>query len=189
MYSRPIARTTALALTLVTVLAFLLAGCGDDDSEAVGAPAPAVPTTIEVTATDFHFGDLPSTVTAGTTLTLVNDAPTELHELVAFRLADDETRTADELMALPPEELGAIFESGPPAMVLLTPPGADQVVAVGDGTLSEPGRYLVICAIPTGADPAEYMEAAAEAEGGPPEVAGGPPHFAHGMYAEVTVEG
>jgi hypothetical protein len=53
--------------------------------------------------------------------------------------------------------------------------------------LSEPGRYAVICAIPTGADPAEYLEAAAEAEGGPPEVAGGPPHLAMGMYGEVTV--
>ena len=29
--------------------------------------------------------------------------------------------------------------------------------------------------------------AAAEAEGGPPQVAGGPPHLAMGMYGEVTV--
>ena len=74
--------------------------------------------------------------------------------------------------------------------VLLQAPGSSDVIpAVGDGTLSEPGRYLVICAIPTGADPMEYLEAAAQSEEGPPEVEGGPPHFVNGMYAEVVVTG
>jgi hypothetical protein len=41
--------------------------------------------------------------------------------------------------------------------------------------------------IPTGADPDEYLAAAAEAEGGPPDVAGGPPHIAAGMFAELVV--
>ncbi|MDZ7732776.1 MAG: hypothetical protein U5R31_06345 [Acidimicrobiia bacterium] len=63
-------------------------------------------------------------------------------------------------------------------------PGAVE----GDGVIDEPGRYAFICAIPTGADPQEYLAAAAEAEGGPPQVEGGPPHFVEGMYAEVTVE-
>ena len=91
------ARLTAgiCALTLVA------AGCGDDDSEA----AAAEPATIEVNAVDFEYENLPDTVAAGTTLTLVNDAPTELHELVAFRLPDDEERSVDELVALPPDEL------------------------------------------------------------------------------------
>ena len=30
---------------------------------------------------------------------------------------------------------------------------------VGDGTITEPGRYAVICAIPVGADPAAVAEA------------------------------
>ena len=59
-------------------------------------------------------------------------------------------------------------------------------MAVGDGTLQEPGRYLVICTIPTGADPAEYLAAEATSNG-PPDVEGGPPHFTHGMYAELDV--
>ena len=73
--------------------------------------------------------------------------------------------------------------------MLLAPPGEGAIAAVGDGTLSEPGRYAIICAIPTGADPAEYLAAAAESEGGPPEVPGGPPHFVNGMFAEIVVEG
>ncbi len=59
---------------------------------------------------------------------------------------------------------------------------------VGDGTLNEPGRYLILCAIPTGADPAEYLAAAAASNGEPPQVAGGAPHLAHGMIDDLIVE-
>ena len=73
------------------------------------------------------------------------------------------------------------------ATVLLAPPGSDEVItAVGNGILLEPGRYAIVCAIPTGADPQEYLTAAATSEG-PPQVAGGPPHFTQGMFAELTV--
>ena len=74
--------------------------------------------------------------------------------------------------------------------VILQPPGAPEpIVAVGDGTLTEPGRYVLMCFIPVGADPEEYMTAVAAAGGGKPEgVAGGPPHFTAGMVAELTVE-
>jgi hypothetical protein len=106
--------------------------------------------------------------------------------LVAFRLPDDEERSIDELVHPSPGELvGAL---GEPVAVMLAVPGGDPIHAVGDGTLSEPGRYAVMCFIPTGADPGEYLAAAAESEG-PPQVDGGPPHFVHGMAAELTVTG
>ena len=60
----------------------------------------------------------------------------------------------------------------------------------GDGTLTEPGRYLVFCAIPTGADPDDAMVAMQEAvdsQSGPPQIDGGPPHLAQGMYGELVV--
>jgi hypothetical protein len=92
----------------------------------------------------------------------------------------------EELAGLSPGELmGAL---GEPTMVLLAEPaGGTTIPAVGDGTLSEPGRYAVMCFIPTGADPAEYLRVAAETEEGPPQVPGGPPHFVHGMHAELLV--
>jgi hypothetical protein len=43
-----------------------------------------------------------------------------------------------------------------------------------------------VCAIPTGADPQEYLEQAATSDG-PPEVDGGPPHFVNGMVDELLV--
>ena len=139
---------------------------------------------VEVTAVDYEFEGLPETAPAGTKLSLVNGSDAELHELVAFRLADDEERSVEELLALPEGE----FDPGMPVAVLIAPPGGPVIEAVGDGTLAEAGRYAVICAIPIGADPAAYLEAAAESQGGPPDVEGGPPHFTMGMFAELEVE-
>ncbi len=52
--------------------------------------------------------------------------------------------------------------------------------------LTQPGRYLFVCTIPTGADPAAYREAAKN-PGPPPSIPGGPPHVVVGMLSEVTV--
>lgn len=176
--------------TAALALGALVTACGGADTAApADTQAPATTeagNVIEVTAVDFGFENLPETIPAGTTLTLDNESPVELHELVAVRLPDDDERTVEELVASP-EDLAAYFPSV--TTVVIAPPGEAGVAVEGTGRLDEPGRYAIICAIPTGADPAEYMEAAAEAKGGPPEVEGGPPHFVHGMFAEVTVEG
>ena len=155
----------------------VLAACGDDVSGDT-----------TVTAVDYKFNNLPSAIKAGSTLTFKNDSTTELHELVVIRLKDEEKRSIKDLIALPESESEQAF-AGEPAMVLLAPPGGAEVIkAVGDGTLTEKGRYAVICAIPTGASPAAYLAAAASSQGGPPNVPGGPPHLANGMYGQITVK-
>jgi len=185
------AGTVVLALTL---LAATGAACGDDDDGDEGASTsstteePAEPDTVEVTAIDYGYEGLPETMAAGTQLTLTNSSTTELHELVAFLLAEDEERSAEEIAALPEAELGALFAGEPATVLLALPDGGDMIPAVGDGTISESGRYVVFCAIPVGADPQEYLAAAEASEGGPPQVEGGPPHFVEGMYGEFTVE-
>ncbi|WP_421121788.1 hypothetical protein ACE2AJ_10225 [Aquihabitans daechungensis] len=189
-------RAAALALPVLLTSSVLLGACGSDDDTtstktdktATTVKAAEETTTtvaedgsITVTAVDFNYEGLPDTVPAGTKFKLVNNAEEELHEFVAFRLPDDEKRSADELIKLPQAELEAMF-GGPPATVLLAKPGGPQIDAVGDGTISEPGRYLVACSIPVGADADELLES----EGPPP--AGGTPHFHKGMYAELVVE-
>jgi len=185
--SRRLGRVGALAL--VGVLA--LGACGsdaDDASSSAGSPAETTTTaapvagTVEVHAVDYAFTQLPERVEAGAKLTLVNDAEDELHELVAFRLPDDEERSVADLVALPQAELEGLFGESEPAMVLLAKPGEPQIEAVGDGTLTEPGRYLVACSIPTGADPDELLAA-----DGPPPADAGTPHYHHGMWAELEV--
>lgn len=145
--------------------------------------------TFTVTGKDYKFENLPKSVKAGSKLTLVNVSTKELHELVAVRIPDTEKRSAAELVKLPESEQEALFPQGPPAVVLLAPPNkAAQITAVGDGTLKEKGRYLVLCDIPTGADPAAYLQAVKAATDGPPQVPGGPPHVAQGMFGELTVK-
>jgi hypothetical protein len=185
----PSLRNRRLALAAgVAGLALLAAACGDDDSVAAADPTSvtevaATPDEVVVGLVDYGFEDLPATVEAGTRFAIHNESATELHELVAFRVPDGDDRSVGELLA-------AADGFGAPAMVLLQAPGSDETItAVGDGTLSEPGRYVVLCSIPTGADPAEYLAAAAESQGGPPQgVAGGPPHLVHGMVGELVVE-
>jgi hypothetical protein len=192
----------ALAAVLTAALALGAAACGDDDeaedatttteadADATTTTAAATdePAVVDITAEDYRFVGLDAPVDAGSRLHLANASDAELHELVAFRLPDDETRSADELIALGEDGLNAIFQ-GPPATVIVAPPGISGFPVVGDGTLDEPGRYLVLCSIPTGADPEAYLAAAQESQGGPVDVPGGPPHLVNGMYGELEVVG
>ncbi len=189
-------------LPLAALVALVPVACSSDDEAAQPLAAaesttstPATSSThpeghdepqeIEVTLTDFQFSGLPESAPAGSKLTIVNEAVSELHELVAFRLPDDEERSVEELVSLPQAEVGPML--GAPVTVLLAPPGGEQIAAVGDGTLAEPGRYAIICSIPTGVAPETYLKAAAASNGAPPEVEGGPPHLVHGMFAELVV--
>lgn len=184
-----------LALTLG------LAACGDSNDDEGATPTTAGanedPTTteagggetVEITAVDFAFEGVPDTVVAGTRFTLTNESEGELHEFVAARLPDDETRSAEELVS-DPANLEALLGGGPPDAVVLAAPGGDMPGAVvGDGTFTEPGRYLMVCSIPTGVDAEAYLNAP-PSDDGPPQVEGadGPPHFTMGMFAEFTVE-
>lgn len=175
------------------VLALFATGCATDDATDTDGESPSTATEasgnepVTVTAVDYEYQGLPSSLEAGSQLVLVNDSPEEVHELVAFRLADTETRSSGELVALPPDELEAAV-GGPPATVLVTPPGADQIAAVGDGTIAETGRYLVFCAIPIGADVDEYLTASEASGDQAPDVEGGPPHFTQGMHGEFRVD-
>ncbi|MHB1138471.1 MAG: hypothetical protein ACYC2O_05895 [Microthrixaceae bacterium] len=197
-------RVARIGLATLAIGLIGLSACGSDDAadtttsttEADAGTSQAVDDVahghdddapnVSIGLVDYSFEDVPRTVAAGTPLSITNSSTTELHELVAVRLPDDDTRTAEELVALPPAELGALIGAGP-AAVIIAPPGEAGRPVVGDGTLSEPGRYLLLCSIPVGADPAEYL-AAAQTSAGPPQVAGGPPHFTVGMFAELEVE-
>lgn len=196
-------------IAVVAVAGLLVAGCADDqeaaDQEAAdqepeveqtdeatdGDPPAAEPVT--VTAVDYAYPDAPDTVAAGTQVTLQNDSEAEVHEILAFRVADDEDRPVEELVQLPPDELMEVVEM---RGVALAPPGGSSAESPTPPlVLQQPGRYVFACFIPTGAPPEEVLEAVREfaesgaTEGEPDYPQTGPPHIANGMFAEVDVTG
>lgn len=192
MRIRYVAAAAALGVALVA--------CGDDDDAASDTTAAAPTTaagsattaggdhpTVAVEGVDYAFENLPEEIAAGTQLTFTNASTAEFHEMVVIRIPDDETRPVEELLQLPEEELGAIFGDAPPALVAVAGPGEEGMPVVGDGTINEPGRYVVSCFVPVGADPqavADAMQAAGDEQ---PDLGDGPPHFTAGMWAELTV--
>jgi plastocyanin len=188
------------AVALAGLLA-VVAGCGDDDDDTTTTDPPeatddgdatddggdegAAGDTVEVTGIDYGYEGLPDTIEAGTTLAFVNGSDVEAHELVAIRIPDDEDRPVSELIGLSDEEIEGIFGSAPPALVSIAGPGDEGMNVVGDGVISDPGRYAVVCFFPVGGDPDEILDPEAE---GPPDTGDAPPHAAEGMYAELTVQ-
>jgi hypothetical protein len=184
-----IGRAAALALGLAAVTA----ACGDSAGGASGdTGGPGGPTSHAVTADDYEFRDLPDRVAAGSRLELVNASEMEVHELVAIRLPDGEERGVEEIMDLPEEELDDVLNEDEIATVLLAPPASRGEAVLGDGTLTRPGRYVVLCFLPTGAPPDEVMDAFdrfdPEVDEAPPVPQSGPPHVVHGMLGELTVQ-
>ena len=202
----PHSPTLVLAITLL----ILLAGCGTDDaaSDATASDpadaAPAATTTpteeaaaapdagdagdadvLTLTAVDYAYEGVPAEVAAGTELALVGAPDAEPHEAVVFRLAEDETRSAQEILS----EGGP---DGPPpgefAGVLIAPPGgAPGFAPEGPVVLDEPGRYLLVCFIPVGTTPEAFAELAESGGTAADLPQDGPPHFTQGMAAELTV--
>lgn len=170
------------SLILAFSAVFLLAACGG------GAAAPTSGT-IAVTAQDYSFSGVPALVATGAELTFTNGSAVEFHEMVVLRVADGETRSMDELLALPEAESESVAEFqgvlvASPGEAGVNPEGGDPSV-----TLTQPGRYIIICGVPQGADPAMAEEMMMQMEGAEePQLEGGPPHFTLGMAAEFTVE-
>lgn len=132
--------------------------------------------TIEVTAIDYGFENVPESMDAGTVAVEFTNDGTEAHELAVMRINDGVTESLDELLALPEEEVGS----------KVTFVGGDFAMPGGSATTFldlDPGQYAFICFVPVGATP-ENLPAL---ESG--EFEGGPPHFTQGMVAQFTVEG
>jgi hypothetical protein len=174
-------RSNAIMLAL-TLAALPPAGCGDDET---GSTNP-----VKIQLRDYTFDGVPRTMAAGRPIAANNTSKLEAHELTAFRLPDGEARPLSELRTLPPDEFGALFP-GAPALAIAAGPGEQGELILGDGSLHEPGRYLLVCFIPTGAQPDGVLTAmkaaAANPNNGPPQIDGGPPHLTAGMITELTV--
>ena len=183
-------RRTRTLLGTALALALLAGACGETDDEkaesgpsATATSAPAAAKTLEVTGADYAFEDVPASVAAGTTVSFKNSSAKEVHELVALRVKDGDDRPLSTILALPEAERDQAAEFRGVSIAFPNEPG---FTPEGPVVLNQPGRYIFVCTIPVGADPAAYR-AAAQKGGGPVEVPGGPPHVARGMVTELKV--
>ena len=127
---------------------------------------------IDVTATDHVFDGIPAEAEAGKTLVRITNDGTEYHEVVVERVQQGETRSLEEIVALPAQEEGDLLDYLGSAFA---PPELRSWTVV---ELSA-GGHAALCFIPIGATT--------------PEAATGPIddttqlHATQGMSAEMQV--
>lgn len=127
---------------------------------------------LAVTAKDYSYDGMPNDMAKGASLVTLENAGTELHEMIFVRVNDDVTESTEELLALPEEEAMTKVELKGSVFAM---PGETTQSTVD----LEAGRYLVACFIPVGLTP-ESMASGEEPEG--------PPHFTQGMVHDLTIE-
>jgi len=131
------------------------------------------------------------TVPVGTSFTLQN-AGTEVHEMVLVRKNDGVTQTWDELLTLPEDQVTQFVT---PVGSAIAAPGTTGDMPV---QVTQEGDYLMICFIPQGTysmpptasgEPGMSSEPSMEPSmaAGSPGASMGIPHFMLGMEQEFTV--
>ena len=164
---------------LIIAAGLAFAGCATGTADPVSG-------TIAVEARDYSFENVPDVVATRAEITLTNASGGEVHEIVLVKVADLESRTIEELLELPDEESESLVEF---QGVLIAMPGEEGSNPEAGGsslTVTEPGRYAMVCFIPQGADPAVFAEAPVGDEG--PDLGDGTPHAFLGMVEEFQVE-
>jgi hypothetical protein len=127
---------------------------------------------LDVTATDHAFDGVPASTEADKTLVRITNEGTEYHEVVVERVQPGETRSLEEIVALPQQEEGDLLDYVGSA---LAPPG------LGSWTVVElsAGRHAALCFIPVGATTPELAAATTDDTT--------PRHTTQGMFAELEV--
>lgn len=149
--------------------------CADGvDPADAGLPPAEEPadgaTAVTITAKDYEFVGADELGAAGTYAITFENEGAELHEMVIQRIDESETRTVEEMLQSeePPDTLTEVAFG-------FACPGSNTVF---NADMSEPGRYVALCFIPTGTtpetDPADFES-------------GGAPHAMNGMVVELEV--
>jgi hypothetical protein len=123
--------------------------------------------TLTVTAADYEFTGMPSTLAAGEYGIVLENEGVEWHEMLIFKKNEGVEATAQELLDMPEEEaLGMVEQKG----AAFAGPGESSGTVVD----LEEGDYFAVCFIPVGTT-------SLDTEGD------GPPHFTEGMLLEFSV--
>lgn len=178
---------------LLTVPAVAQTDEASPQAEETAASGP----TVEVIGVEYAFEGLPTSVPAGTTLTLTNEG-VEVHELTVVRFGDDVTETLEDLMGPGRDPISEGLVEVVTTEPVIALPGTTAEVFV---TLDREGRYVAACFLPVGLVPEQLEELGVDPTTMGPETSyppetearleelfgGAPPHAALGMFQEFTV--
>lgn len=155
-------------------------GEGEEELEgnpcAADAPDDALPpaeeleadaTPVTITGQEYEFGGADALAAGGTFGVTFENEGNELHEFALSRLAEDEDRPIEEILASGEEPELTEVAFG------MACPGESTTF---NADVSDPGRYVAVCFVPVGATPEATEEPS------------GPPHATQGMVAEFTIE-
>jgi hypothetical protein len=126
---------------------------------------------IDVTATEYAFEGIPAEAARGKTLLRLTNDGAEYHHLVLQVVRHGETRSLEEILALP--EGGDLLDYQSSAFA---PPGLSSWTVVDLSV----GRHAFMCIAPTGATSPEAFQSALAAETAPA-------HDTQGETAEMQV--
>lgn len=124
---------------------------------------------LKATATEYMFDGVPDSAAGGPTAVTLTNEGEEFHMIVLLRKAEGETRTAQELLALPDDE---ILQAMSFVAEVFLAPGTTGTAFYDLAA----GNYIAVCFMPVGSRPGGDM---------PAEDA--KPHFMEGMLQEFTL--
>ena len=124
---------------------------------------------VDVTATEYEFEGIPSSLSTGVTLFRFTNEGAELHELAVARIKGDESLA--EILELPDREQESKIQFVTHGFA------AQGQTSIAYAKLGKTGTYGAVCFLPVGATTEEAIETTE-----------GPPHVAEGMTAEFEVE-
>lgn len=126
---------------------------------------------VDVTAVDYAYNGVPTTIEAGPVGFRFANAGSEVHEMVVLRKNDNVTEPFDQIFSLPRDEAEKKVQ---PFGGYFARPGGRDVRIVN----LAPGNYVLACFVALGSKP-EALDAGQKPDG--------PPHVTRGMKREFVV--
>lgn len=136
---------------------------------------------IKINAREFALDGVPTDeVVPGTVAVTVTNAGAAPHAEIVARIADAEKRPVSELAKLPYDRLSTLLE---PVGAVRVDPGRTATAFLR----LTPGRYALLCPVPTAPTPAPTTTRAERATRTPAPAPPGPPSYTKGEFGEFRV--
>ena len=147
---------------------------------------------IEITSFDYEYRGVPAIVEAGSPLELINGSADEYHTMIVIRLDSTDERTLADFAMLDVVDFidaEGTARFGTTEVIIGAEYGEDAVVYNRSNRPVDPGRYLILCIIGVGTDPAEALAQMSIGRPTAADLEDQVPHYRAGEIAEFVITG